>query len=412
MTRSPSLDDRPAPLVTPYFALLLAVQLGYGFVFSAFLLLPKYLATVHRASADVIGWVCGAALFAAVATVPLASWLLSRLSSGVLIVAGALLGSGASLAFAFLDRVGPAMFSLRLLQGISFVLVFSAGGALVTDLVPKQRLGQALGLWGLAMLITNAIAPALLEPAADRHGWFLVFTVAAGAGLVAAVVGAVVIAKGRAPVAAVVRGGAPMFDPRRLAVFGVTALMGAGLGTMFTFVQPFALELGIDRVSGFFLGYTLAAGGARLGLGDLADRFGRARVSGVALIVYAVSIFCTAWLSRELLPVVGAGIGLAHGIVYPALNALAVEDSTSPQRGAVMAYYNGAFNVGLAVSVTTFGEVARATGYPPVFVLSAALVLFGAAVLARLPSRVQEPIAVPGAVAATAPESAEHKPAR
>jgi predicted MFS family arabinose efflux permease len=240
------------------------------------------------------------------------------------------------------------------------------------------------------MLITNAIAPALLEPVADRHGWFPVFAVAAGAGLVAAVVGAVIVAQAGAPVVAAAQGGAPMFNPRRLAVFGVTALMGAGLGTMFTFVQPFALELGIDRISGFFVGYTVAAGGARIVLGDLADRFGRARVTGIALTVYAVSILVTAWLSRQLLPVVGAGVGLAHGIGYPALNALAVEDSASRQRGAVMAYYNGAFNVGFAVSVTTFGEVARAKGYPLVFVLGAALVLCGAAVLARLPGRAQE----------------------
>jgi predicted MFS family arabinose efflux permease len=59
----------------------------------------------------------------------------------------------------------------------------------------------------------------------------------------------------------------------------------------------------------------------------------------------------------------------------------------SRQRGPVMAYYNGAFNVGFAVCVTTFGPVARAAGYPAIFLLAGALVLAGALALVRLPVR-------------------------
>ncbi len=386
MTPSSHAPSRP-PLLTTRFGLLLAVQLTYGFVFSAFLLLPKYLKTVHDADADVIGQLSGAALIAAVAAVPLLSWLLSRTSRGLLIVAGALLGGIASLGFAFVDVVGPTMFALRLLQGVAFVLVFNACGTLVTDLVPQERLGQALGLWGLAMLVTNAIAPALLEPIADHHGWHPVFYVAGAAGLVTACVGLMVTAAGgpernEPPAAPSV-----VFDLRRLAIFAITALMGAGLGTMFTFVQPFALDLGIERVSGFFLGYTVAAIGARVGLGGLADRWSRARVSAAALIVYAASVFATAWLSPELLFVVGAGIGLSHGVGYPAMNALAIEGATAPQRGAVMAYFNGAFNAGFAVSVIAFGELAKTAGYPVVFLVAGGLVFAGAATMTRLPGR-------------------------
>ena len=384
-------EPKPPPLLTGRFGLLLAVQLSYGFVFSAFLLLPKYLATAHGANADVIGRLSGAALFAAVAAVPLTSWLLSRVSRGGLIVVGSILGGTASFGFTFLHTVGPAMLALRLVQGVAFVLVFNASGTLVTDMVPKERLGQALGIWGLAMLVTNAIAPGLLEPVADQSGWDPVFYVAGGAGLVSATIGVVVTALGNPPEPPQREVGAKVFDSRRLTLFGVTALMGAGLGTMFTFVQPYALELGIGRVSGFFVGYTVAAIGARVGLGGLADRFGRARVSMIALGLYAASVFVTAWLSQESLAVVGAGIGLSHGIGYPALNAIAVEDTSSRQRGAVMAYYNGAFNVGFAVSVTGFGELARAVGYPPVFLLAGGLVLVGAALLGRLPVRTLHP---------------------
>jgi MFS family permease len=383
---SPPHAVRP-PLFTGRFALLLAVQLSYGFVFSAFLLLPKYLATVHRAGADVIGQLTGAALFASVASVPLMSFLLARINRGTLIVTGALLGAGASAAFALVETPGLAMLALRLLQGVAFVLVFNASGTLVTDLVPRERLGQALGFWGLAMLVTNAIAPALLEPVAARHGWNPVFFVAGAAGLLAAVLGGIVGRRTAPRQASQGARSSPIFEARRCAVFGVSALMGAGLGTMFTFIQPFALKLGIEHISGFFLGYTAAAISARVGFGQLADRLGRARVSAVALSVYASSVLGAAWLSEPLLAVVGAGLGLAHGIAYPALNALAVEDTDARLRGPVMAYYNGAFNLGFAASVATFGEMARAFGYPPIFVLASSLVLGGAALLVWIPAR-------------------------
>ena len=58
----------------------------------------------------------------------------------------------------------------------------------------------------------------------------------------------------------------------------VAAVWGAAFGAMFTFSQPFALELGITRVRGFFIAYTAAALFSRLGIGGLADRVGRLRV--------------------------------------------------------------------------------------------------------------------------------------
>lgn len=380
----PSIDPR-CGLLNARFAWLLGVQITFGFVFSGFLLLPKYLVTVHQAGADVIGLMSGAALFSSVATVPLMGFLLARVSRGGLIVLGALLGAAAALGFATLEAVGPLMLGLRLVQGFAFALVVSAGGTLVTDLVPTARLGQALGYWGLAMLVTNAIAPAVLEPIADRYGFTPVFALIGVASLMAAGLGAVIALD--APLAKEHDSGPAgrLFERRRLVVFGVAALMGTGLGTMFTFVQPFALERGMTTISGFFIAYTIAAIGARVGLGGLADRFGRAGVSALALLVYGASVVTTGWLSSNLVVVVAAGLGIAHGIAYPALNALAVEDAGPRLRGSVMAYYNGAFNVGFAVSVTAFGELAHRAGYPVVFVLAGGLVFLGALGLVGLP---------------------------
>ena len=50
-------------------------------------------------------------------------------------------------------------------------MTFSTGMALVSDVAPAHRLGQAIGLAGAASLVMNAIAPAIGEPIQARFGF-------------------------------------------------------------------------------------------------------------------------------------------------------------------------------------------------------------------------------------------------
>ena len=381
-----SVRPQRAPLLSWPFALLLGVQLSYGFVFSTFLLLPKYLAAEHHAKPATIGQLAAVSLLASVLSAPPVGWAIGRMNRGVLIVVGALLGGSASVAFASLEAVGPAMFLLRVLQGIAFVLVFNSSGTLAADNAPSERLGQTLGLWGLAMLVTNAIAPGLLEPLAAQYGWVPVFASAGLFGLVAAGLGTVLAVRERA------RPGTrssttSVVEPRRSVVFLVVVLLGAGLGTAFTFIPPFALERGIDQVRPFFIGYTIAAVAARMLLGGLGDRWGHVRIAVVCVALYALALGLGAALSPRILAIVGAGIGLAHGLAYPGLNAVALENAAPNQRGTVMAYYNAAFNVGFAASTAVLGPLAGVLGYSAVFAVVAICVGLGVPLLLRLPER-------------------------
>src|SRR5437762_1608364 len=83
----------------------------------------------------------------------------------------AALGSAAAaLLLIPIHEVGAALFALRAFQGVALALVFSAAATLASDIAPPARLGQALGLFGCASLVTNAIAPALCEVIASRTG--------------------------------------------------------------------------------------------------------------------------------------------------------------------------------------------------------------------------------------------------
>ena len=162
----------------------------------------------------------------------------------------------------------------------------------------------------------------------------------------------------------------------------IIATNGAAFGAMFTFSQPFALELGMENVRGFFIAYTAAAIVVRLGLGPLADRAGRKRVSMVSGLLYAAAVFWMAALEPGLLAWIGAAFGTAHGLFYPAFNALALEDAQDHERGKFVALFNAAFNAGWAAGGVALGTIAELAGYEAAFVVAGAVVLCGVAALA------------------------------
>ena len=83
-------------LFTPQFLLLLAIQHTFGFAFSAFFLLPKYLSVELGAGPQVIGQVTAVAMVAGVVAVPFLAPLLDRRRRRPIIIAGSLLMTAAA----------------------------------------------------------------------------------------------------------------------------------------------------------------------------------------------------------------------------------------------------------------------------------------------------------------------------
>ena len=90
------------------------------------------------------------------------------------------------LGYVWVDEVGALIYALRIVQALAFAMAFTAGATLCVDQAPPERLGQAIGFFGLSFLSLNAIAPAVVETLSDRFGWSWAFAAsAAGAALCA-----------------------------------------------------------------------------------------------------------------------------------------------------------------------------------------------------------------------------------
>ena len=305
------------------------------------------------------------------------------------LVAAAALMAAASAGYAAVDEVGALLYGLRVTQAIAFAMVFAAGGALAVDLAPPDRLGQAIGLYGLSFLSMNALAPAAVEQVAEHAGGPTAFGTAVLGALACAALAL------RLPRDAPEEGrngnGASLLEvalrrsqaPSLL----VIALVGSALGSVFSFYQLYALELGIEQVSGFFVAYSATAIVVRTGFGHLIDQWGHRRVSIAVLALYAPVVFAVSQLDFFGLPLLGACLGGVHGCFYPSFNAVVVAGASPGERGKVMSLFQAAFQVGMAGGGLGFGLLADAAGYPIVFQIAAAgLVVALFVLLASAPS--------------------------
>jgi MFS family permease len=239
-----------------------------------------------------------------------------------------------------------------------------------------------LGIFGASNVAMNAIAPAIGEPLASAMGWRFVFALAGAVGVCALLL-ALRIRDVKEPLDAkssiavgTGRGHFALF----LLCMGAT---GAAFAVAFAFYQPFALSLGMHEVRDFFIGFAASVVVARVALGSLPDRLGRKRCAVAALALYAVVEIGMSRLAPGTLLLYGALLGCAHGFFYPALNALAVEGSDRRDRGKVLTYMNGGFQVGYTLGVLAFGWLAERAGYPTIFVLGGLIVATAASILAR-----------------------------
>lgn len=377
------MTKSPAALLTGQFLLLLVTTAVVGMSFSTYFLLPKYLAVELHADAATIGGVSAVTLVASVLGMPVGGVLIDRHGRRPFIILGALLFALACGGFLLVDRVGPLLWGLRVVQGVAWPFYYLGLSTLATDLAPRARIGEAIGLFGAVMISTNALGPALAEWAAHAFGWSAVFAGTIALALLAALLACTLREPARPAheeTAASLR--ALMLRPGLDRVLLVTALVGWTFSSMFTFYQPWALASGFREVSAYLVSFSVCAMLVRVTLGRVVDRYGRLRVAKRVILLYCLAPLSLVWLPDLGLVLTGAIIGLSHGIFFPALNAVAVEYCAAHERGKAMGAYNTAFNLGFAGGSFLLGHLAIAAGYPAIFLLATATCVVAAAVLA------------------------------
>jgi MFS family permease len=263
--------------------------------------------------------------------------------------------------------------------------------------VPAERRGEALGLFGIAGIVSMAVGPAIGEVLVRRFGFPAFFAIMAGVGVASLVAAARIREPGgwrpprlEAGLGSLVDG---VVSAPRLPM-ALASSFGLGTGVVFTFLPTYAEALGVARIGVFAVAYSLGALTVRATAGRLIDTMRRRTVLVPTLALQAVApailaglapmVARTAWPAAPFLAVVGLVAGVAHGFLYPALSALVMDVTPADRRGRVLGVFSAFILAGQAAGAVGFGALAHGLGYPPAFALLAACLFAAAALATRL----------------------------
>lgn len=356
--------------------------MAFGYAYSALILVPKFATVSLGAGPREVGALAACPTVAAILFAPLCGVLLDRGAHRAAMIGGSTLLCASVLGFGYLHTIGPFTYALRVLHGIANLLIVGGSAACVIRLAPAGHHGRALGSAGAASLVMNALASSATEHLADAFGWNIAYEVAGGACAFALGV-SLTQPELDAPVRSKTLERTAAADTPRWRANYATFAAGAGFGMLVTFTQPYALALGATHVATLFVGYTLTALAVRLGFGGAVDRWGRRRAARVALAIYAVTVLVAAALRPATLFPLGMGFGFAHGLAWPALCALSVENAPIERAGSALTRTQAYFAAGTMSAVWFGGLIVDRFGYASAFVTVGLTVAAGVLALGR-----------------------------
>jgi MFS family permease len=375
-------------LLNRRFIFLLIAQAGFGFAHSSFMMLPKFLATELAAGPVEIGRVVSVSAISIVFFLIPAGAMIDRHGRKRFLIAGAALMALTSALHILVHEVGYFLYALRIVQALAFAYAYAAGAALCVDAAPPARLGQAIGLFGLAYVAMGAFAPAVVETVVETDGWNTAFWIAAASASLCGILSiAVHESRPDRTMEPHVSLSASAVRPAMLRALVVIGLLGVAFGCAFNFYQPYALSLGITELRDFFIANSIAAAACRLVIGPFIDRIGLRRISLASLSLYAVVIWCMVYLDEIGLTILGLSMGVAHGLFYPAYTAMVLADSPAVERGRRLSIIQASLNLGVGAGGVGLGWMAAQWGYPLIFQVSAmAIVLAATLIVLETPS--------------------------
>lgn len=376
----------PVPLWTRNLTLIMTANL---FTFLGFQMLmpvmPVY-ATTLGGGETWAGVVTGIFTASAVIMRPLAGRLLDSRGRLLVFLAGLGVFIASTLSYAATATI-LALVVVRFLHGFGWGALGTASNTIATDNIPKARLGEGMGYFGMTSTLAMAVGPALGLALLNSHGFPIVFTVSAA--LVACTVALALLIRYPPQPVAPPRGAflEKQAMPAAVLIFCATLSWGA----VVSFIALYAAERGIDNIGPYFMANAISILFVRAFVGRLADRKGDQFVLYPAVVSMLIALMVlTRATSLPMFLVAGACYGLGFGALHPVLQAMAVRNVIPQRRGAANATFFVGFDLGIGLGSFVWGVIAEATSYPTVYLLTMAPV-FALILVHRVFSRATRP---------------------
>lgn len=299
--------------------------------------------------------------------------LLARFGYRAVLAAGLLLLGLPAFLYGPFGEV-PAILTVTLIRGAGFGAAIVALAALVTELAPPGRRGEALGLYGVALTFPTIFCGALGLWIVERWGFALVFVVGAITPLLAALA-----ALGTSSPDGHERreGGSlrTLFErPSLLRIFLLFSACTATSGVVVTFLPLSAPGPGLFSAATALLLLGLSATLFRWWAGRFGDRRNPRILLAPGLVFAALGMVA---LSLDGVALLGGAtlFGAGFGVLQNTTLLLIMERVPKAEYGLGSTLWNVAFDAGTGAGAFVFGFVVGVAGFAWTYTVCAALLV-------------------------------------
>lgn len=340
--------------------------------------IPPFAASFGATVAEVGLAVALQSYIAAVAQAPV-GMLSDRLGRRNLLMAGILIFILSYLAYFFVSSFEILMV-IRAFNGLGNAAFYPAASALVVDIAPEEKRGEALGLFTTATQLGSMTGPVLggfLLQHSTYHMTFLASVIIS--------VGALLLAFTR--VSYLSRGGGALsreklsikwlWDRDAIISLIATLLVMAGLASVISFLPLYGPQIQISLAGVGLIMASIYVGSlfTRFQAGRLSDRMGRMPVLLAGMSLCALGAFPFFFVATPIpMHLAAFVLGVGVGATLPACSALIADRAPLRMRGFAMGLNSGSFNAGLALGATGLGIIAERVGFPSMYLVISLIV--------------------------------------
>lgn len=271
---------------------------------------------------------------------------------------------------------------LRLIHGFSTGFKPTATAAYVADLVPENRLGEAMGIHGICFSTGLAIGPAIGSLITSHFSIDVLFYCSSLFALLS--IGILANMKESLPVKQKFRFSLLKIDRKDIIEWRVvpaaviTLLSYVSYGAILTVIGDWSTYLGTGNKGLFFVVFTLTSLLIRFIAGKASDQYGRVLILKVSLgLLTAAMLWIGLASSSFSLMAASALYGVATGMLSPAANAWTIDLSDPAHRGKAVATMYIALEAGIGLGALLAGWlfVADIRAIPKIFFICTGITL-------------------------------------
>lgn len=369
---------RPAAVITRNFSLLFIAHFFFGLSFWPYVLLPVFLQGLGADLAHV-GIMMGASSIAGILIRPWIGITLDRIGRKRCLLIGGSAFFLCQLLYLSVDQIGWKIYVIRLFHGFGMGILMATFFTFAADISPRSRQTEGIALFGISGHISGVLAVPLGEYLIEFGGYSTLFKTCAIFSFLSMMISTLTrepkIEFAQVPPRLSHFFKAIVQRPNRVPL-AATFLFALGMTSYMVFLKPYAQSIGLNRVSSFFLAYSLTAMTIRLVGGKWPDRFGWKTILYPALFSFSIGIFLLVFQpSSAGLVLSGALSGIGHGFIFPILSVLLIRRAPETERGIRMTLFTLFFDIGILFGAPFWGLIAEKAGYETLFFFSAVVAL-------------------------------------